>query len=66
MEEENGRVQGKAKNILLEEGQPNPYITIVVALEQALHEGCGKALTKPLRPQLQADSERRMVWSTHR
>ena len=58
--------QERQKNILLEVGQPNPYITIVAAFEHALHEGSATALTKPLRTQLEADGERRMTAATRR
>ena len=48
----------RQNNILLEAGHPNPYVTVVEVLEQALHEATAAALSKPLRPQPQTDRER--------
>ena len=56
----------KQKNPLLGEGQTNPYIKIVAALEQSLREGTGNALTKPLRTLLLAVRERRLSGGTRK
>ena len=53
--------KGRQKDALLSEGQTEPYVKIVAALEQALCEDSATALSKPLRIQLQADRERRMT-----
>ena len=53
--------KARQKNTLLSEGQSNPYVKIIAALEQALREGSATPLIKPLQTQLQAHRERRMV-----
>ena len=44
-----GDYQDRRNNILLEEAQPNPYVSVVVVLEKALREGTATDLTKPHR-----------------
>ena len=53
--------KGTQNNAPLSEAQVDPYIKIVVVLEQALREGSATVLTKSPRTQLQADRERRMT-----
>ena len=56
----------KQNNPLLCEGQVNPYIKLIVVLEQSLREGKTMARTKPLRKQLQADREKLMSVGTRK
>ena len=45
----------------VQEGKVNPYIKIIAVLEQSQREGTGTALSEPLRMQLQADGEKRVI-----
>lgn len=56
----------RQKNILLEEGQANRFLTILAWFHEALREGTAMALTKLLRTQLHADRDNRLAAGTRK
>ena len=58
--------QQMQKNILMETGQKNPYLTTIEALKLALHETTEIAWSIALRTQLEPARERRILLMTHR
>ena len=59
-------MQRETKECSLSEGQVNPYVKIVAALDHSLREGTATAFTKPRRTQLKADREKRLSGGTRK